>query len=230
MLPNDWQTWRVFRLTTQQYEELQHRLEEDDELQGLYKDIVHYDWVPPCTSREGAKGSYILRKPSDLYVLFTARVQCARTKGIEALVVRLKEGGNERVARAVEMGYPPDGKNLSRLAKSYVVESWDKTRWHKTRCVVASDIPSSKTITIGKERRDREKRAEPKPATVSVWRPSITVNEDGEKVGTSRCDLDADDFRSASGEVCEDAFELTPPDLLPASIIAKLFPSASIND
>lgn len=202
MLPNDWQTWRVFRLTAQQYEELQHRLEEDDELRGLFEDIVQYDWVPPYTTREGAKGSYILRKPSNLHVLLTARVQCAISKDIEELVVRLRESGDEKVARAVEavfgggspilalhapkledssqhtrlggreavvierapaatfwrpvqaalpstvveMGYSSDWKNLSRFAKSYVVDSPHKVR-HKVRCVVAVDIPYQKTIT-----------------------------------------------------------------------------------
>ena len=64
----------------------------------------------------------------------------------------------------VEVGCPQDGKDLSRLAESYVVDSW-----HEIGCVARFNIPyapSARTTKIGNS--NSEENQETRPATVSI--------------------------------------------------------------
>lgn len=125
----------------------------------------------------------------------------------------------------VEVGCPRDGKDLSRLAESYVVDSQ-----HEIGCVVGFNIPyASSARTTKRSNSTSEEGKEARPATVSIWRRSIAIDEEGDEIGMCTCAVEAVPFRSARGEVCEGAIELKLSDLLPAAAIVAL-PSSLVSD
>ncbi|KAI7288376.1 hypothetical protein KC343_g572 [Hortaea werneckii] len=275
-IPSCERTWRAFRLTAQEYKELQYRLQCDETLRGWYEDKVRYDWVAPSTRRQRPHGCYVLRMPSRVQELFTVKVTQAFEDGIKALVQELERSGNFQTALAletvesggsptlelpapelesssqdtseeaimrgpdatffhpkqemlptmvVEVGCPQDGKDLSWLAESYVVDSR-----HEIGCVAGFNIPyasSARTTTI--EDTTSVEKKEARSATVSIWRRSIAIDEEGDEIGMCTCAVEAVPFRCANGEVCEGAIELKLSDLLPAAAILAL-PSSIASD
>ncbi|KAI7279025.1 hypothetical protein KC345_g5600 [Hortaea werneckii] len=125
----------------------------------------------------------------------------------------------------VEVGCPQDGKDLSWLAESYVVDSR-----HEIGCVAGFNnpyAPSARTTNIGNS--SSEENKEEWPATVSIWRRSVAIDEEGEEIGMCTCAIEAVPFRSANGEICEGVIELKLCDLLPATAIVAL-PSSLASD
>ncbi|KAK3723755.1 hypothetical protein LTR37_001636 [Vermiconidia calcicola] len=112
----------------------------------------------------------------------------------------------------LEVSYSQQRKDLPRLAESYVVDSA-----HAVRCVVGLDVvyPEKK-----------KGRKEEKEATVSVWRPGVERDGEGEEVGVCRTDIDALPFRDSEGVACDGALTLSISDFLPLAIISTLPPSS----
>lgn len=118
------------------------------------------------------------------------------------------EGGAGLPALVVEVSYSQQRKDLPRLAESYIVDSR-----HAIRCVVGLDI--TYTNAKGKVPKDHT-------ATVSVWRPEVVNDEEGDEVGVCACDVHEMPFRGSQGITCEGEIQLTLADLLPKPILEKL--------
>jgi hypothetical protein len=118
--------------------------------------------------------------------------------------------GDALPAVVVEVGYSQQGKDLSRVADSYIIDSR-----HAIRCVIGLDItyePATKEERKGKE------------ATVSIWRPSVHVDEHGDEIGTCVCDVDASPFRTRDGTAGHGHLQLGLCDLLSPAVLDSLRP------
>ncbi|KAK4615467.1 hypothetical protein CLAFUW4_10578 [Fulvia fulva] len=113
--------------------------------------------------------------------------------------------GGALPALILEVSYSQQRKALPRIAERYIVDSR-----HQIRCVLGLDV----TYASGK-RKD-------KTATVSVWRPAMEQDEEGDDVGVCRCDVDAVAFRAGDGTACEGEIELSTSDFLPCDILDTL--------
>lgn len=122
-------------------------------------------------------------------------------------------------ALVMEVSYSQSRKDLPRLAESYIVDSR-----HATRCVVGLDIPygPGKKLMEGSEEEHEE-------ATVSIWRPGIENDADGEEVGVCVQHATNVPFQGHGGDA-DGALELTLEDLLPASVMALLPPATPSED
>lgn len=114
----------------------------------------------------------------------------------------------------IEVSYRQDGtEGLSRTAESYIVDSR-----HAIRCVIGVGIPFQESEKVHKD----PNTSQDKQATISIWRPAVEVDGDGNEVGICRMDTDATPFRNADGVPCDGALKLTVSDFLPPSVLARL--------
>lgn len=108
----------------------------------------------------------------------------------------------------LEVSYSQKRKDLPYLADSYIVDSQ-----HDIQTVIGLDIEYLSTTT------EPEKRN--KLATISVWRPEMLVDDDGEDVGACKTVQDAVPFRSRDGSCSPGAFEIALAALLPVDVATE---------
>ena len=83
--------WRVFRLSWEDFEAFERRLEEDVGLRGWYEDKVRYDWEVD----KKQQGQYTLRMPTKLHERFSALVEDAIVTSLAKLAERLGKSEDE---------------------------------------------------------------------------------------------------------------------------------------
>ena len=80
-------SWRIYTLTTRQYDELLTRLGQDPDLVHFWDTKVRHDWEPP--KLEGETGRLILRDPPFIHTSFLCAMRDVLSDGIKELANRL---------------------------------------------------------------------------------------------------------------------------------------------
>lgn len=242
--------WRSFRLSPFEFEHLNRRIEDDEALGAFYKAKVRWDYDPrdsyvlrmPTPVHESfiahvedaifAKTQQLIRdleaRHEEDVVKALEAIYKGRSPTLELIAPKLENSSqssfeshdvvlrrspdatfffrpeNALPSLVLEVSYSQQRKDLPRLAESYIVDSQ-----HTIRCVLGLDI------TYKGKTKDRT-------ASLSVWRPGVEADEDGEEIGVCKTHVDALPFRDAQGAACDGEMQLTVADFLPLDALDEL--------
>lgn len=197
--------WTVYKLNSEEYQDLQHQLKDDSELWGYVDDTVRYDYDPI-----GSK--LIIRMSTTLHDTFASKLVTEIKKRLESLAknqiqtrdfikkissvsgaIHFEEEGkkfkhvpdirfhHEDAAWpgvVIEVSYSQKRKGLVDLAENYILASDGGIR-----VVVGIDLEYKKS----------------KEASISIWRLKISPGDDGQPKGEVIQELDNELFRDAEG-------------------------------
>jgi hypothetical protein len=128
------------------------------------------------------------------------------------------EEGLEWPGLVLEVSFRQKGRELERIAEGYVVDSLGGIR-----CVVGVQLPCirdlrKRTCIMGIDM----------TASVSVWRPMVEEDENGEETVSCVCEVDSVPFMSKNGARVEGQLELGVKDLLSSDVLSAL--DAGVQD